>query len=96
VGGAVGAYRSQLKLVSSEPLDQMAAQCHAKLRAESVQKPVVNHDAALTQCVRTVAGPLEPQTAVFRRDAPAWKWKVNVISSSEIYAFCRSGAPDLV
>ena len=41
--------------------------------------------------VRAVATRLIPQTAVFRPDAPAWKWEVNVISSKEINAWCMPG-----
>ena len=47
-------------LVSSEPLDQMAAQSYASLCAESAQKGVLNHDAVLTQRARTVDNRLEP------------------------------------
>lgn len=90
-GGAVGADRSQLLLVSSEQMDQMAAQSYKKLQAESTKKGVLNTDAALTQRVRAIAQHLTPQTGVFRADAPAWKWEVNVISSDELNAFCMPG-----
>ena len=90
-GGAVGAERRQLLLVSSEQLDQMAAQSYTKLRAEAAQKGALNTDPALTQRVRAIASRLEPQTKVFRADAPGWKWEVNVISSNELNAFCMPG-----
>ena len=95
-GGAVGANRSQLMLVSSQQLDQMAAQSYAKLQSDASQKGALNQDHALLQRVRTVAGRLEPQTAVFRRDAPAWRWEVNVISSNELNAFCMPGGKIMV
>src|SRR3990170_2677457 len=41
-GGAVGANRSQLMLVSSEQLDQMAAQGYAKLLSDASRKGVLN------------------------------------------------------
>ena len=89
--GAVGAERSQLLLVSSEDMDKMSAQSYAKLRNEAASKGALNTDPALTQRVRSVATRLEPQTAVFRRDAPGWKWEVNVLTSNELNAFCMPG-----
>jgi hypothetical protein len=41
-GGAVGANRSQLMLVSSEQLDQAAAQGYAQLRADAQSKGQLN------------------------------------------------------
>ncbi len=89
--GAIGAKRSQLMLVSSEQLDQMAAQTYAKLVADGNQKGTLNRDSAMLQRVRAVASRLEPQTAVFRNDAPSWKWEVNVLSGDELNAFCMPG-----
>ena len=90
-GGVVGAERKQLLLVSSQELDRMATQSYAKLLAESNKKGTLNRDGAMLERVRAVAGRLQPQTAVFRRDAPGWKWEVNVISSKELNAFCMPG-----
>ncbi len=90
-GGAVGATRPQLMLISSEQLDQAAAQSYTKLKSDSVAKGALNKDPALLQRVRAIAVRIEPQTAVFRPDAPAWKWEVNVISSKELNAFCMPG-----
>ena len=94
--GAVGAQRSQFMLVSSEQLEQIAAQGYAKLRAESAQKGVLNTDESLLRRVRAIASRLEPQTAVFRKDAPGWKWEVNVISTKELNAFCMPGGKIMV
>jgi predicted Zn-dependent protease len=90
-GGAVGAERRQLLLVSSAQLDQIAAQAYTKLRAESAKKGTLNTNPALTQRVRAIAGRITPQTRAFRADAPGWKWEVNVISSKELNAFCMPG-----
>jgi predicted Zn-dependent protease len=95
-GGAVGAQRSQLMLVSSEQLDQMAAQAYAKLQADAAKKGTLNIDPAMTRRVRAIASRLEPQTRVFRADAPGWKWEVNVISSNELNAFCMPGGKIMV
>ena len=90
-GGAVGAERKQLLLISSAQLDQMAAQSYAKLRNDAAQKGALNTDPALTQRVRAIASRIQPQTRVFRADAPGWKWEVNVINSNELNAFCMPG-----
>jgi len=90
-GGAVGAQRKQLMLVSSQQLDQMSTQAYAKLLADASQKGTLNRDAAMLQRVRTVASRIEPQTRTFRADAPGWKWEVNVIQSDELNAFCMPG-----
>jgi predicted Zn-dependent protease len=90
-GGAVGADRSQLMLVSSQQLDEMAAQSYAKLKADAARQGALNRDPAMLQRVRAVASRIEPQTAVFRPDAPGWKWEVNVLASNELNAFCMPG-----
>ena len=90
-GGSVGAERKQLMLVSSEELDRVAAQGYNKLKSDAAAKGTLNTDGAMQQRVRAVAARLEPQTRVFRPDAPAWKWEVNVINSNELNAFCMPG-----
>jgi predicted Zn-dependent protease len=78
-------------LISSEKLDQMAAQSYTKLKSDAAGKGTLNEDHAMLQRVRAVAARIEPQTAVFRPDAPGWHWEVNVISSNELNAFCMPG-----
>ena len=94
--GAVGAERQQFMLVSSEELEQIAAQAYTELRTEAARKGVLNTDAALLRRVRAIASRLEPQTAIFRRDAPVWNWEVNVITSKELNAFCMPGGKIMV
>lgn len=95
-GGAVGANRPQLILISSEELDQMAAQSYEKLRSDAAAEGVLNQDAAMLSRIRTIASKLEAQTAVFRKDAPGWQWEVNVITSDELNAFCMPGGKIMV
>ena len=90
-GGVVGAERRQLLLVSSEQLNQMATQSYAKLRSEAESKGTLNQDHAMLQRVRSIASRIEPQTRVFRTDAPSWNWEVNVVSSEQLNAFCMPG-----
>jgi predicted Zn-dependent protease len=95
-GGSVGENRSQLMLVSSEQLNQMAAQSYAKLKADAASKGTLNRNKAMLARVRTIANRLEAQTGVFRADAPGWKWEVNVVTSNELNAFCMPGGRIMV
>jgi predicted Zn-dependent protease len=95
-GGAVGAEGQQLMLVSSEELNQAAAQGYAKLKAEAAAKGILNKDRALLARVTAITNRLTPQTRTFRADAPAWKWEVNVISSPQVNAFCMPGGKIMV
>lgn len=90
-GGVVGANRSQLMLISSEQLEQTAAQGYTKLKSDATQQGMLNKDPKLLQRVQAIARRIEPQTGVFRKDAPGWKWEVNIIDSKELNAFCMPG-----
>ncbi|MCK9503878.1 MAG: M48 family metallopeptidase [Porticoccaceae bacterium] len=95
-GSDVGADRSQLLLVSSAQLDQMAVEAYFKLKADSTARGVLNKDQAMLKRVRAVSSRLQGQTGVFRRDAPGWQWEVNVIKSNELNAFCMPGGKIMV
>jgi predicted Zn-dependent protease len=90
-GGAVGADRSQLLLISSQQLDQMAAESYDKVKAQAASEGVLNQDGAMVQRVRAITARLAPHTGVFRADAPGWNWQVNVIDSEQLNAFCMPG-----
>jgi predicted Zn-dependent protease len=94
--GAIGGERKQLLLVSSQELDQVAAQSYAKLQADANSKGTLNKDGAMLARVRGVAARLEPQTKTFRAAAPGWNWEVNVNSSDELNAFCMPGGKIMV
>lgn len=95
-GGAVGGNRSQLMLVSSAQLNQLAAEGYAKLKSEASAKGTLNRDRAMLQRVHTIAGRIEPQTRAFRADAPGWNWEINVINGNELNAFCMPGGKIMV
>lgn len=89
--GAIGANRRQLLLVSSEEMNQMAAQAYDELKAESSSKGTLNRNARMLERVRNVGIRLRPTTGTFRPDAPGWNWEVNVIQQDELNAFCMPG-----
>ncbi len=89
--GTVGVDRDQRMMLSSADVDKAAAQAYQKTMQEAAKKGVLNRDAAQVQRVRAISNRLIPTTAAFRKDAPSWKWEVNVISSPEVNAWCMPG-----
>lgn len=90
-GGLVGVDRQQRMAVSSQEIDQAAARQYAEMMAEARQKGVLNQNAAQVSRVRAIANRLIPQTVNFRPDARSWNWEENVITSSEVNAWCMPG-----
>ncbi|WP_239189001.1 M48 family metallopeptidase [Candidatus Nitrotoga sp. HW29] len=90
-GGAVGAKRSQLMLVSSQQLEQVAEQSYTKLKADAEQKGILNQDRAMLDRLLAITNRIKPHTATFRPDAPSWKWETNIISDKQLNAFCMPG-----
>jgi predicted Zn-dependent protease len=89
--GVVGANRQQLLLVSSDQMNQGAAQAYTEMKTDAQKSSVLNKDTAMLNRVRTIAARLQPQTQVFRPDALNWNWEVNVLESDELNAFCMPG-----
>src|SRR5215218_1991730 len=75
--GAVGVERSQRFMVSSQEVDQAAAQEYQKVLADARSKGVLDRDARSLQRVRNVASRLIPHTGAFRPDAPRWAWETH-------------------
>jgi predicted Zn-dependent protease len=95
-GGAVGANRSQLLLVSSAQLEAMAVQQYAAMKTEASNEGTLNKDPAMLKRVNAISQRLIPQTAIFRGDALDWNWEVNVIDSEQLNAFCMPGGKIMV
>src|SRR3970040_2018000 len=89
--GAVGVERQQSMLLSSKEVNQSAAQAYDQVLAAADKKGQVNQCPVLLERIRRVSKRLIPQTGVFRADAPAWEWEVNLISSKELNAWCMPG-----
>ncbi|MFN4328204.1 MAG: M48 family metallopeptidase [Limnobacter sp.] len=91
-GGAVGVDRQQfVGMVSSEDMVASSAKAYSQELAKAQQAGKLNNDPQLVARVRNIAKRLIPQTAVFRPDAPSWKWEVNVITSDQVNAWCMAG-----
>jgi Zn-dependent protease with chaperone function len=89
--GHVGVERSQFLLLSSEEMNQGAAMSYRQTLTQANNKGAVNRDPEQVKRVRGIAARIIPHTGVFRKDAPGWDWEVNVISSSEVNAWCMPG-----
>ena len=90
-GGTVGVDREQRMFVSASQVDGAAREQYAAVLKQSTQKGELNRDPAQTERVRRISQRLIPHTAVFRDDAPGWKWEVNVITSPQVNAWCMPG-----
>ncbi len=89
--GVVGVERKQHMLVSSEQMDQAAADAYRKVLEGAKAKNALNKDPAQVERVRRVANRLMPNTGAFRPDAPKWGWEINVLDSPEVNAWCMPG-----
>lgn len=89
--GTVGVERKQLMLVSQEDAERAGEAGYAQEKQKYAGQGKLNTDKRQYQRVTAIADDLIPQTAVFRPDAPGWKWEVNVFTSEEINAYCMPG-----
>ena len=91
--GAVGVQRQQMMIggLSSNQVNQMAAESYQGMLAEASKKQVLNTDAPLVRRLRGIADDLIPQVVHFRPDARNWAWEVNVIEDDQLNASCMPG-----
>ncbi|MDB5825725.1 MAG: family peptidase [Herminiimonas sp.] len=89
--GVVGVDRSQRMLVSSQDIEQASSKEYAQVLAEARQKGKLNTSPAQVARVKAVSNRLIQQTPVFRPDAQRWNWDVNVLTSTEVNAWCMPG-----
>ena len=90
-GGAVGVDRQQTMLVSSAEVNSEAEKAYRQAMHEAQGKAQLNRNQGQVTRVRSIANRLIAATGAFRRDAPGWRWEVNVISSKELNAWCMPG-----
>lgn len=88
---AEGVERKQLLLVSSAEVEQGALKTYVQTVNQAKHQGALNQNPQEIARGRAGAARLIPQPAVFRPDAPGWKWEVNVITSKEINAWCMPG-----
>ena len=89
--GAVGVERKQAMMLSAAEVDRAAAQAYQQTLQGAARKGALNRSTPQVRRVQAIAGRLIPATGAFRPDAPRWAWEVNVVSSSEVNAWCMPG-----
>jgi len=89
--GAVGVDRRQMMVVSSEEINQASRQTYAQLIAQERGKGTLDRDPAQVSRVRAISNRLIAQSGAFRPEARNWQWEVNVITASEVNAWCMPG-----
>ena len=94
--GVVGVNRGQTMLVSSTEINRSAEKAYAQILQEARTKNRLNRNPTQLQRVRGIAEQIIPATAVFRPDAPGWRWEVNVIRSTNVNAWCMPGGKIVV
>jgi predicted Zn-dependent protease len=94
--GAVGVERKQQMMVSSEAIEQGAAQAYDAELQKARSKGVLNTDKAQLNRVTTIARRIVAVTPVFRPDAAKWDWQFNVQKTKEMNAYCMPGGRIMV
>jgi len=89
--GNVGIERKQLLLVSSDIMNEGAQSAYSKILKEAKKKNILNNNKKQLSNLRAISSKLIKQTYIFRKDAPSWKWEVNLITSDDINAWCMPG-----
>lgn len=89
--GTVGIKREQLLLVSPAEMQKGAQLAYNSVLKEAKTAKKLNTNSAMLKRVRSIANRIIPQTAIFREDAPKWKWEVNVLESDQLNAWCMPG-----
>lgn len=89
--GQVGVDRRQLMLVPSETMMAGADEAYARIMQEAKEKGLLNQNPKELARLRTIGARLIKQTGTFRRDAVAWDWEINLITSDELNAWCMPG-----
>lgn len=88
---SVGVDRQQIMTVSSSEMKKGAVKAYSQVLAEAKKKGNLNPSKKQLKLVRNIANRLTPHTKFFRKDAPKWKWEVNVIKSKQLNAWCMPG-----
>ncbi len=89
--GSVGNNRQQLLLTSATEVERMSGQYFAQQNKEAEKKGQLITSGPEFNRVNSIMRRLVPQTAVFRKDAPNWRWELVLINSPTINAHVMAG-----
>lgn len=94
--GTVGIQRKQLMMFSEKQVESMSLRSYVQTLQNAEKKNTLNNDPAVLQRVRRISQRLIAQSDVFRADAKAWKWEVNVETNEQVNAYCMPGGKIMV
>lgn len=89
--GTVGVQRSQLLLVSSGQVSQMADTAFREQNSQAASKGTFVRSGAELDRLKRIANRLIAQTRVYRNDTAQWAWQVVLIDEPVINATCYPG-----
>lgn len=90
-GGAIGADRKQLLLVSREQVMQLSNQSYQETINEARAAGKLDVDAAQVARLKRIANRLIPHTSVYRSDSVNWQWRVHAIKADTVNAYVMPG-----
>ena len=92
-GGNVGVNRTQYMMsgLSSEEVNQMAAESYQETLDEAKKQGLLNTNASTVRRLNRIAAKLIAQVPHFRPDASSWDWEVNLIKDDQLNASCAPG-----
>ncbi|UJJ30944.1 M48 family metallopeptidase [Halopseudomonas maritima] len=92
-GGNVGVSRTQYMMsgLSSDEVNQMAAESYQETLAEAKKQGLLNTNATTVRRLNSIAAKLINEVPHFRPDASNWDWEVNLIKNDQLNASCAPG-----
>jgi len=83
--------KSRLLLLPASTVERSAGQQYGQLMRTAAQKGLLNNDTQQVERLRRIARELIPHATRFNKNAQAWRWEVNLITSKTVNAFCMPG-----
>ena len=83
--------RSRLLLLPASTVERSAGQQYGQLMRAASEKNLLNTDPRQIERLRRIARELIPHATRFNKNAQAWRWEVNLITSKTVNAFCMPG-----
>jgi predicted Zn-dependent protease len=78
-------------LLSSAEVNNSASKAYSEVIADAKNKNLLDRNPAVYRRVRNISNRLVSKVAVFRADAPGWKWETHVLTSRDVTAWCMPG-----
>ena len=90
---AIGVDRNQrmFSMLSEQDVNQMSEQAYAETLQQARKEKVLNTNSVTVQQLRKIGDDLVANVGVFRPDATNWDWKINLIESKQLNAYCMPG-----